>query len=414
MEREFRESSDMRPSIAGLAGVLAVAAALRFWGLGHGIPGSLAPGEADIMQRVMRMMFTGDLNPHVFDYPGLYVYVQLVVACARFLLGAMGGAWQSLAAVAANDFYLWGRALGATLGVATVYLVYMIGTRWGARHALLGAGLLAVMPDHVGASHSMLIDVPTAFAVTLTFLLALRAHEMGTLRGYWWAGVSAGAAAATNYSGSLAFVLPIVAAYVQPKGPDSSIKRALASLAGFIAAFLVGAPFTVLDLPGFLNGMAAPGQAGANAVGGWLAHLAHFAATLWWPGLILMLVGLVLAVIRVVRGPGRARFAMLVAVPFVQVVVIGMRQGVPAGQLLPVVPFACLLTAIAVISGVSLLRRFAIPRPARTALIVAGTVATLLPPLVNSIRVLRHVSPASSAAHHDHRAVAGGMKPSGA
>ncbi len=56
-------------------------------------------------------------------------------------------------------------------------LVYRIGMRWGARHAALAAGLMAVMPLHVRESHYVLTDVPVTFFVTLTLLLTLAAHE---------------------------------------------------------------------------------------------------------------------------------------------------------------------------------------------------------------------------------------------
>jgi predicted PurR-regulated permease PerM len=56
---------------------------------------------------------------------------------------------------------------------------------------------------------------------------------------------------------------------------------------------------------------------------------------------------------------------------------------------MPMLPVVALLAAIAVISGVSQLRRFAIPRTARTALIAALTVAAVLPPAVFSIAQIR-------------------------
>ena len=46
--------------------------------------------EPQIMERVVRMMKTGDFNPHFFDYPSLYIYVQLVVAVLRYLLDDAG------------------------------------------------------------------------------------------------------------------------------------------------------------------------------------------------------------------------------------------------------------------------------------------------------------------------------------
>ena len=62
------------------------------------------------------------------------------------------------------------------------------------------------------------------------------------------------------------------------------------------------------------------------------------------------------------------------------------RQTLAFGRyLLPLVPFACLLASIAVVSGVSLLRRFDIPRAARTALVATLTVAAILPPALQAV-----------------------------
>ncbi|MCA1650863.1 MAG: phospholipid carrier-dependent glycosyltransferase, partial [Acidobacteria bacterium] len=170
----------MRPSKLGLAVVLLVAAILRFWALGHGIPFALGVDEPEIMERSVRIMKTGTFNPHFFDYPGFYIHLQAAVASFRFLVGAIGGAWGSLDQAPVEAFYLWGRAVTALFGVATVLLVFHVGMRWGARYALLAAGLMAVLPAHVRESHYVTTDVPLTFFVALTLLLSLRAHERGT------------------------------------------------------------------------------------------------------------------------------------------------------------------------------------------------------------------------------------------
>jgi hypothetical protein len=56
-----------------------------------------------------------------------------------------------------------------------------------------------------------------------------------------------------------------------------------------------------------------------------------------------------------------------------------------ARYLLPMTPSLCVLAAAGVVSGVSLLRRYEIPRAARTTLIAALTIAALLPPALISI-----------------------------
>ena len=132
-EREWREASDLRSPRLGLLVVLAVAAVLRYWGLGHGIPYAVSVDEPEIVERAFGMMKNGTLNPRFFDYGQLTLYIQLVVSIARFIVGSVTGAWGSLAAATSASFYLWGRAVTAAFGVATVLIVFHIGRRWGSK-----------------------------------------------------------------------------------------------------------------------------------------------------------------------------------------------------------------------------------------------------------------------------------------
>ena len=129
------------------------------------------------------------------------MYLQALVAVFRFLFGAMQGLWSGLAQAPTAEFYVWGRAVTAILGTATVWIVYRAAMRWGARTALLAAVMIAVMPLHVRESHYVLTDVPVTFFVMLTFLLSLRAHERSTAWSFALAGAAAGLAGATKYNG---------------------------------------------------------------------------------------------------------------------------------------------------------------------------------------------------------------------
>jgi 4-amino-4-deoxy-L-arabinose transferase-like glycosyltransferase len=343
-EREWREASDMRVSKGTLAAVLGTAAILRFWSLGFGIPYAVGVDEPEIMERVVNMMKTGDFNPHFFDYPTLFFYMQLPVAIARFLFGAIGGSWHSLDQVNATHFYLWARALTATIGTATVFLLFQIGLRWGARHALLGAGLLAVLPMHVRESHFVLTDVPATFFATLTLLLSLVAHEKATAKAFMWAGAAAGLTAATKYNAGVVLIMPLIAVWMTLEAQPSRLKCLLWLIGGCAGAFLVGAPYTVLDLPGFLNGFAGLTtyyrDRPSGVEPGWLIYAKHLRVTMGWTASLLMIAGFIL--------------------------------------------------------GVSLLRRFDIPRTPRRLLITGLTIAALLQPLVNSIAFDRDISGTST------------------
>jgi 4-amino-4-deoxy-L-arabinose transferase-like glycosyltransferase len=390
IEREWREASDLRTSRFALAAVLTAAAVLRFSALGRGIPYAVQVDEPEIVERAVNMMRSGSLHPHFFDYPSLYIYVQLVVACARFIAGAISGQWASLGEATGGAFYLWGRAVTAASGAVTVLLVYQIGARWGARHALLAAGLMAVLPLHVRYSHYVLTDVPLTLFVTLTLLLSLVAHERGTTRGFAWAGAAAGLAAATKYSGGVALMMPLLACWMTLSVRPSRLQAALAAIAACGATFLLFAPYTVLALPEFLNNFARLTREYRVAdltEPAWLLYLKLLVRNAFgWPAMLLAIGGMVMGIVRLVRGPGRVRWALVVTFPLVYFWMLSSQRIVYARYLLPLTPALCVVAAAAVVSGVSLLRRYEIPRMARTALIAALTTAALLPPVIVAIR----------------------------
>ncbi|HUP41546.1 MAG TPA: phospholipid carrier-dependent glycosyltransferase, partial [Vicinamibacterales bacterium] len=196
----------MSSRIALLA-VLAVAAALRFWNIGTGLPYRIGPDEPVIAEHAIGMMRTGNFNPRFYDYPGLVIYVHLFVGCLTFVTGAMSGLWRSVSEFHPEHLFLWTRMLNASIGTLTVLLLYSAGMRWGRWVALTAAALLAVWPNHVRESHFALTDVPLTFLTTSTFLLSLRAYESGRL--WWWlgAGAAAGLASASKYSGAYAVML---------------------------------------------------------------------------------------------------------------------------------------------------------------------------------------------------------------
>ncbi len=389
VEREWREASDLRTSRIALAVVLLSAAVLRLWAIGRGIPYAVQVDEPEIIERAFNMMRSGSLHPHFFDYPGLPIYLQLIVCIARFVAGALGGEWYSLAQATPASFYLWGRVVTALIGAATVLIVYHIGMRWGARHALLAAGLMAVLPLHVRYSHFVLTDAPLTFFVALTFLLSLIAHERGTLASFAVAGAASGLAAATKYNGGIALLMPVIACWMTYPLAPGRFRTIVTTITASAAAFLVCAPYTLLDLPAFLDSFAR------------LAHqyraadIAEPLSVLYfkylvrhafgWPAMLLAFGGMGLGFVRLVRGPGRVRWMLAIVFPVLYYAMLTTQKIVFARYLMPLTPSVCLLAAIGVVSGVSLLRRYEIPRAPRTALIAGLTIAALLPPALMSI-----------------------------
>jgi 4-amino-4-deoxy-L-arabinose transferase-like glycosyltransferase len=389
MPTERRDSADPNRARLGLTLALLAAALLRFWALEQGVPFSVQVDEPEVMLRAVRMMKTGDLNPHFFDYPTLYMYVQAVVAGVRFMVGAMQGQWASLAQAPPEAFYVWGRAATAITGTATVWVLYCAGMRWGRPTALLAAVMFAVMPLHVRESHYVLTDVPVTFFVVLTLLLSLRAHERGTAAAFVLAGAAAGLAAGTKYTGAVAVLMPLLGCVMTPAARPSRAVAILCTLAGMFGAFLAAAPYTFLDLPVFLNQFARLSAEYRTVTPGldpvWLIYLKHLRNALGGPGSAIVLGGLAVGGWRALAGPSRMKWIVTMAFPLFYFRFIANQNIVYGRYLLPLLPFLSLLGAAGVVRLVDQLRHTRLRAPARRWIILALTMVSVLPPAYTSI-----------------------------
>jgi 4-amino-4-deoxy-L-arabinose transferase-like glycosyltransferase len=343
-----------------VAAIVALAAALRFGHLGAGIPYAVGVDEPEIMERAVRMMKTGDFNPHFFDWPTLTIYLQFLVSCAVFLLGSMQAHWNHLDQVGAADMFLAGRALSAVIGSATVWVTYLIGRRWGSAEGVIAAALMAVIPYHVRESHYVLADVPTAFLTSLTCLLALRGHERPTTWAFAAAGLSAGLAASSKYNGSIALLFPLLAAWLTEGPFFARVQRTLVISGAAMGGFLAGTPYAWLDLPKFLNDyarLAAIFARERTGEPGWSIYLKHLRGALGWPALVMTFAGMALTVVRAVSGPGRVRWVLLLVFSLVYFRVMAGSYQIYGRYILPLLPMASLMAAIATVAAVGLVRR---------------------------------------------------------
>jgi 4-amino-4-deoxy-L-arabinose transferase-like glycosyltransferase len=318
--------------------------------------------------------------------------VQALVAIPRFIWGAIDGEWGTLAAAPSGAFYLWARAVTATLGTATVYLVYRCAKRWDEPTALVAAGIMAVMPLHVRESHFALTDVPATFFIALTWHLALAAYRRPDVRRFVFAGAAAGFATATKYNGIFAVVMPLLAC-TAPGVRRMRVRALGAVIAASAAAFFVSTPYAVLDLPSFLDGFArlvaayggaSPGEPPA------VTYVKHLRNAVGWPAALLIAAGMLLAIVRAVKGPDRLKWSLPVLFPVLYYAFIARQHIVFARYLLPAVPFVVVLAAATIVAiwrfGVRML-------PRRAAILVALVVgaAAIVPGALTSVQFDREI-----------------------
>jgi dolichyl-phosphate-mannose-protein mannosyltransferase len=236
-----------------LTGILALALAIRVWGIGFGLPYAYHADEAAIVRRALAFGL-GDLNPHSFHWPAFHLYALFALYGLTFLVGKALGAYASAEDFARQYFqdptifYLAGRGLSAFLGTATVYLTYRAGRILdGSRAGLFAALCLALTYYHVRDSHLATLDVPATFWVALAFVAAATIHRAAAppASAYAAAGAFAGLAAATKYNaGAVALAIAAAHALRQERPPISRL--AIAALTAGVA-FAAATPFNLID-----------------------------------------------------------------------------------------------------------------------------------------------------------------------
>jgi 4-amino-4-deoxy-L-arabinose transferase-like glycosyltransferase len=383
--------------------ILAIGAVLRFTALGQGIPYALGIDEPEIMERAVRMMNTGDLHPHFFDYPGLYIYLQFFVACVRFVVGSIGGLWANLNEAPPAEFYLWGRAVTAMLGTATIALVYLMARRISPATGLVAAALFAVQSQHVRESHFVLTDVPMTFFIVLAGLLTVRACERRRVRDCVLVGMAVGAAAATKYNGGVAILLPALALLLT-SGSWWWRVRAM-TLTSTIAGltFLLCAPYTVIALPEFLNAFAYLANMYADGPPrpepAWLTYTKHLRNNFSIPAMVAAGIGVLLAgraMLTARRTAATTTWALAAAFSLVYFYMISGQRLVWGRYLLPIFPFLCILAAGAAVWLAQWVgRRWPVPHLA-TATAVVLVLILGATPTINAVGWLRTASRVST------------------
>jgi 4-amino-4-deoxy-L-arabinose transferase-like glycosyltransferase len=394
MGMEWLSGGGGRPQWLAFWLVLAAGVVLRLAHLGAGIPYAVGIDEPAIMTTVTRILKSGDFNPHFFEYPTGYIYVQLGGAVTSFLVGAMRHTWKAVEQVGPSDFYYGARLLSVAIAAGTIALVHQAGLRWGARAALAAAALVAVLPMHVRESHFALTDTPLTFAAVLTLLLTLRACERPSLRAFLFAGAAAGLAAGIKYNGLMAVSMPLVAVLALERGRHPArAAAALVVVASCVAAFFLTTPYAIFDLPSFLNGFGTQAAAFSprsdSAEPSWLVYAKHMQLAFGWPGILLCLAGFVVAVRGAVSGPDRMRWALLLVFPAVYFYLINGWGFMFARYAMPVVPFMAVWAGIAMVGVVDLVSSRAWARMVKQAAVVAIVAAAVVPPLIGSVQWVR-------------------------
>lgn len=267
-KREFGRSSpngDTRivrgafdPHVLLLIAVLALGIALRFFSLSWGLPLPFHPDEFEEAGYLQGMMRHSTINPHYAQQPPLILYLSWPVSIILNLLSIFDES-----TIVRNVFA--GRIVNAAAGSVSILLVYLLGTRLFSRFTGLAAAiLLAASPLHVTNSRYMKQDALLVMFVLACALAVAKCIDTKKIRFLFLAGIYAGLAAGSKYTGLACAGILLSAAWLNSGQlslrPDKRVFTYSVAACGIMAvSFFLSMPYVLFsfeNLDDLRNGMA--------------------------------------------------------------------------------------------------------------------------------------------------------------
>jgi hypothetical protein len=260
--------------------------------------------ENTIISVVNNIIQNKDGNPHFFDYPSFYIYLQafLFVVTKSFI---------NLQNI---DFYIVGRMFTAILGGLSVLMIYLISKKMFNRKVGVYSSLFLTFNFlHVHMSHYITTDLPMMFFCLLSFYFSLNVFLSGKLKDYIFAGFFAGISCATKYN-FVVMTCPFIAHILYNWNNKFhwykyiNFKLFVSMLFVFIG-FLLGCPYSVLDLSSFLKafmemanqvrfGVSFIGANDTNLVPSWIWYIDYlWKIGLWYPMSVVFVGGVIIVLI---------------------------------------------------------------------------------------------------------------------
>lgn len=247
--------------------ILVLATLLRFIGLMPNIAHSDEGYVQDISWGLINNIVThGDFNPHSFKYGTWEYYLQAAVAAPVLGIAYFGEVANtkissSFASKSLdfNSFFneavrkyerilvAFGRGETAFFGVASVFVLYLIGKKlFGEKIGLLSALIFAIAPLHVRDSHYITTDVLFVFFTLLAFLFSVDMIQKKRFRDFILAGFFAGFSLTIRYFplALLAYPIAILFSFENKK---VWFLKVLISVVFIAVGVFIGLPYLFLD-----------------------------------------------------------------------------------------------------------------------------------------------------------------------
>lgn len=228
-------------------------------------------------------LWSGDLNPHFYNYPTLHIYL---CSALYYLYYALWHA-EPLGEFVAYRFFIDGsdliaiaRGFNTVLSALTALVVAGIGRRlYGVFGGLLAALFFSVLPLSVRFAHLASTDSAAVLWIALALLGGVQIVQRGRVQDYMLAGICAGLAGATKYPAAIVCAPLALACLLRI---PTLRQQGIWLVAGLAAAtFALASPYVLLDAESAWEDFARMGQfhllsqEGATDIPSWWYYLRY-------------------------------------------------------------------------------------------------------------------------------------------
>ncbi len=230
---------------------------LRLKGIWFGFPIPTHPDEPTLVEKALRMLDTGDLNPHFFNYPSLNIYMQAIFfGLFRIFNNLFLGIKTS--EINIINYYVVARFLVVLISTLTIIVTYYNGKfLFNAKAGFFATLFIGFSLLHTENSFTASVDSSVAFWALLATLMATLIFNNGKkLIFYFFGGIFVGFAISSKYTAFVSFMPIIIAHFYVTKKTGNIIDGPIViALCTTLAAFIATTPYALIDYNTFLDNL---------------------------------------------------------------------------------------------------------------------------------------------------------------
>jgi hypothetical protein len=360
---------------------------LRIIGINFGLPDYTISDEFQLIERALQMG-TGDLNPHLFTWPGhLPAYLLFVIYFIQYIIGFILNNYQTSVDMATHYlsnptiFILSARLITAFIGsLSIVVFYYMVKGLFNDKITTITASIILILNyTHLRHSHYARPDIFATFFVILSMTLIIYALNNKNRYLMFLSGLTCGMGLASKFNTGLIIIPLLVLALSTGNTLIKKLKNMLITTSGIIFGFFLFAPFFIIDYKNAIDDILTQfSRIQSSRFGAFSNQFGYLLKILLFRkfGILLTLSAMGGFVMLFIKTNKKKLFLLLIVL--ITIIIAGTKR-FPSHYILPVIPILSIISAYFLKSVFSLVNKAFKPIPIKNIAVVLLAIVLIQP-----------------------------------